>query len=172
MTGTGRLTRRKIVGVMLSTGFVRLRLTTPAMHIRPLRGRKRCVGEDDRDGQTWTNTDEHGRTRTASRGDRLPRCAPSQCQKWIPACAGMTEGGQGGRWIRYRVNDRFVYFYIKILDSRFRGNDTGCGNDKMEECWIGYRGSSLRFVSRFRGNDRGGTGWKRNGSLIRNSKLC
>jgi len=22
----------------------------------------------------------------------------------------------GGRWIRYRVNDRFVCFYIKILD--------------------------------------------------------
>jgi len=37
--------RLKIVGVMLSTGFVRFKLTTPAaMHIRPLRGREEGRG--------------------------------------------------------------------------------------------------------------------------------
>jgi len=39
-----RLTGLEEVGGMLSTGFARLRLIAPAaMHIRPLRGRKRLV---------------------------------------------------------------------------------------------------------------------------------
>jgi len=45
---------------------------------------------------------------------------------WIPACAGMTEGGQGGRWIHYRgAGVRFV--------SGLRGNDRVGTGRKMDK---------------------------------------